>query len=329
MSSDPTVDWEYLQKVLASAFVVQESHIDSQPLSNTVKIGRSVKSGQLDVDGALHLIVDRAREVDNTTEIAMDPFCAARLPLPEIEEHHQSSAASLAPPRDELPSAADILEACFPSFRAVAPEVKTGQFRLHDWWTPLLVIAAIALALLLSWMLGRVVWLGTARPNGPRLHVTAKSYAAPAQLEEARQADPSPSPPVPQKSRSPVTPSDSLVIYQNGKVIFRLKSPQAHGELSAPDSAVGSPRKTNVRILRRVEPHYPEAAMQQRIQGSVVLQAQVGEDGAVQHLTVISGNSMLATAASDAVLKWRFKPIVQDGRTLPFQTRVKVDFVLR
>jgi outer membrane biosynthesis protein TonB len=55
----------------------------------------------------------------------------------------------------------------------------------------------------------------------------------------------------------------------------------------------------------------------------------VGEDGAVQHLTVISGNSMLATAASDAVLKWRFKPIVQDGRTLPFQTRVKVDFVLR
>lgn len=134
---------------------------------------------------------------------------------------------------------------------------------------------------------------------------------------------------VPQKSRSPVTPSDSLVIYQNGKVIFRLKSPQAHGELSAPDSAVGSPRKTNVRILRRVEPDYPEAAMQQHIQGSVVLQAQVGEDGAVQHLTVISGNSMLATAASDAVLKWRFKPIVQDGRTLPFQTRVKVDFVLR
>jgi protein TonB len=69
--------------------------------------------------------------------------------------------------------------------------------------------------------------------------------------------------------------------------------------------------------------------MQQHIQGSVVLQAQVGEDGAVQYLTVISGNSMLATAASDAVLKWRFKPIVQDGRTLPFQTRVKVDFALR
>ena len=61
----------------------------------------------------------------------------------------------------------------------------------------------------------------------------------------------------------------------------------------------------------------------------MVLEAQVGKDGAVQHLTVTSGNSMLATASYDAVLKWRFKPIVQDGRALPFQTRVKVYFVLR
>jgi hypothetical protein len=76
------------------------------------------------VNEAMHLIVDRvdrAPKVDDTTEIAMDPFCAA---LPENEEHDQSSVASLAPPKDELPSAADILEECFPSFRAVTPEVK-------------------------------------------------------------------------------------------------------------------------------------------------------------------------------------------------------------
>lgn len=329
MSTDPSLDREYLQKVLASAFAVQESQIDSQSLYAAVKIGRLVKSGELEVNEAMHLIVDRvdrAPKVDNTTEIAVDPFCAA---LPEIEEHDQSSAASVAPPKDELPSAAAILEECFPSFRAVTPEVKTGQFRLRDWWTPLLVIEAIALALLLSWMLGRVVWLRTAHPYMPPSHVTAKSYAAPAQAEEARQADPSPSPLVPPKSGSHETPSGSLVVYQDGRVIFRLKSPQAAGELSAPDSALGSPRKTNVRVLHQVEPDYPEAAKQQHIHGSVDLEAQVGKDGAVQHLTVLSGNSMLATAASDAVLKWRFKPIVQDGRALPFQTRVKVHFVLR
>lgn len=321
MSSDPTVDREYLQQVLASAFTVQESHIDSQSFSAAVKIGRLVESGELDGSGATHLIVDRVPKPDySTDEIAVETFGMA---LPEIEEHDQSSTAYLAPPKDELPSAADILEECFPSFRAVTPEVKTGQFRPRDWGTPLLVIEAIALVLIL-----RVVWVGTARHYGPPLHVTAKSHATPAQPEEARQADLSPSPPVPPKSRGPETPTGSLVIYQNGRVIFRLKTPQAPGELSAPDSTLGSPRKTNVRVLQQVEPDYPEAAKQQQIQGSVVLEAQVGKDGSVQHLTVISGNSMLATAASDAVLKWRFKPIVQDGRALPFETRVKVHFVL-
>ena len=325
MSSHSSADWEYLQKVLASAFAVQESHIDSQSLFATVKIGRLVKSGELDVNGARDLIVDLAPRLDKTTEIAVDPFCAA---LPEIEEHDQSFAASLAPAKDELPSAADFLEACFPSFRAVTPEVKTGQFRLRNWWTPLLIIEVIAVALSMSWMLGRVVWLGTARHKGPPLHVIAKSYATPAQPEEVRQAAPAPSPPVPTKPRSPEIPSGSLVIHQNGRVIFLLKSPQAHGESSAPDSALGSPRKTNVQLLRQVEPDYPEAAKQQHIQGSVVLEAHVGKDGAVQHVTVVNGNSMLATVASDAVLKWRFKPIVQDGRAIPFQIRVNVHFVL-
>jgi protein TonB len=138
-----------------------------------------------------------------------------------------------------------------------------------------------------------------------------------------------------------------LVVYQDGKVIFRLKpseevgpsSPksgetipdpsQAPGEPSAPDPALGSLGKANLRLLlQRVEPEYPEPARQQHIQGLVVLEAEVGKDGAVQQLTVISGNSMLATAASDAVRQWRFKPLVQNGRAVQFQIRIKVDFVL-
>jgi protein TonB len=83
-----------------------------------------------------------------------------------------------------------------------------------------------------------------------------------------------------------------------------------------------------LQVLQRVEPEYPEAARQQHIQGQVVLEAYVGKDGAVQQLTVISGNSMLATAASDAVRQWRFKPFVQNGRAGEFQTRIKVHFVL-
>ncbi len=52
-----------------------------------------------------------------------------------------------------------------------------------------------------------------------------------------------------------------------------------------------------MRVLKRVEPEYPEAARQQHIQGPVVSEGKVGKDGAVRQLTVINGKSILATAA--------------------------------
>jgi TonB family protein len=322
MSNYSTVDRESFQKLLASAFVVQQSQMDSQSLSAIVEVERLIMRGELDVDGAKHLLVDRTRNVANATGVAIGP------------------------PGDEPPTAADSMDGCFASFRVRPLEVKTTLFRPRDPWTPLLVILVIALVLLMGWMLGRVTWLGTADTKGPPPLVSAKPDAAPAQPEENRQADPSPPPPVPPKTRSPEAPSDSLVVYQDGKVIFRLKpseevgpsSPksgesipdpsQAPGEPSAPDPALGSLGKANLRLLQRVEPEYPEPARQQHIQGLVVLEAEVGKDGAVQQLTVISGNSMLATAASDAVRQWRFKPLVQNGRAVQFQIRIKVDFVL-
>jgi periplasmic protein TonB len=199
---------------------------------------------------------------------------------------------------------------------------------LRDLQTTLLVSLVIALALLLGWMLGRVSWRGTTHTKGPLALVSAKPHVAPPQPEETRQAEPSPASVVPSKARRPETPSDSLEVYQDGKVIFPLKTPQAHGEPSAPDPAPGPPEKARARLLQRIDPEYPEAAKQQHIQGPVVLEAQVGKDGDVQQLAVVSGNSMLSTAASDAVLKWRFKPLVQNGRAVPFQIRVRVDFVL-
>jgi TonB family protein len=333
MSNYSTVDRESFQKLLAGAFVVQET--DSQSRSALVEVGRLVTRRDVDVDRAMHLIVDRTRNLANTAGVAIGVLSGAQLPLPGL---------STPPPRDEVSTAADSMDACFPSFRPL--EVKTALFRPRDPWTPMLVISVIALVLLMGWMLGRVMWLGTAHTKGPPPLVSAKPDAAPAQPEENRQAYPSPPPPVPPKARSPEAPSDSLVVYQDGKVIFRLKpseevgpsSPksgetipdpsQVPGEPSAPDPALGSLGKANVRLLQRVEPEYPEAARQQHIQGPVVLEAKVDKDGEVQQLAVISGNSMLAAAASDAVLKWRFKPLVQNRRAVRFQTRITVHFVL-
>ena len=257
-------------------------------------------------------------------------------------------------PENEPQTAADSMDACFESFRVRPPEVRTAQFRLPDPWKGLPVIVVIAFALLLGWMLGRITWPGImgkkgsavagsvsqAVGAGPALVVTSRPDPI-AQPEENRHATPSrPPAPVPPNAISPEAPSDSLVVYEDGKVIFQLKPLENVGP-SSPESGETIPDQVEVlnepsatqgkaeaRLLQGVEPEYPEAAKQQHIQGLVILEVNVGKDGGVQELTVISGNSMLAIAASDAVRKWRFRPLLQNGRAVQFLTRIKVDFVL-
>ena len=56
----------------------------------------------------------------------------------------------------------------------------------------------------------------------------------------------------------------------------------------------------------RVAPVYPEIAKRMRISGVVKLEATVDADGKVMDVKTVSGNHALATAAEDAVRKWRF-----------------------
>jgi TonB family protein len=77
-----------------------------------------------------------------------------------------------------------------------------------------------------------------------------------------------------------------------------------------------------------VEPIYPLQAQQENVQGAVVLQAQVGEDGNVQALKVISGPPMLTSAALEAVKQWHFKPHQEGGKAVPRETRITVNFAI-
>ena len=45
--------------------------MDSQSLSTVVEVQRLITRGELDVDGALHLIVDCTRNVANATGVAI------------------------------------------------------------------------------------------------------------------------------------------------------------------------------------------------------------------------------------------------------------------
>jgi|HubBroStandDraft_6_1064221.scaffolds.fasta_scaffold21603_3 putative methionine-R-sulfoxide reductase with GAF domain len=71
MNSQSTLDRETFQRLLASAFAVQESQIDRESLSAILAVQRSVASGKLDLGGAMHSVVESARTVANASGVAI------------------------------------------------------------------------------------------------------------------------------------------------------------------------------------------------------------------------------------------------------------------
>jgi TonB family protein len=80
------------------------------------------------------------------------------------------------------------------------------------------------------------------------------------------------------------------------------------------------------RLVHKIEPIYPEAARQAKVQGVVVLDAVIGTDGTVVDLRAVSGPDELAAAAVDAVKWWRFRPYVLSGQVVAVKTRLAVEF---
>lgn len=130
---------------------------------------------------------------------------------------------------------------------------------------------------------------------------------------------------------SPVTaatsaepPSGGLVVSQNGKVIFSTPANR-----SVPtESTAGSGDGSRSRLIHRVEPDYPVEARTQHIQGVVVLDIQIGQDGVVHNVVVVEGNPVLVESARKAVKQWRYQPYVLDGRMVEMQARIKFRFTL-
>jgi periplasmic protein TonB len=64
----------------------------------------------------------------------------------------------------------------------------------------------------------------------------------------------------------------------------------------------------------RVPPVYPPAARQLHIEGTVELEAEITATGTVEKVNIVNGNPILTRAAADAVKRWKFQPIVSDGK---------------
>ena len=81
-------------------------------------------------------------------------------------------------------------------------------------------------------------------------------------------------------------------------------------------------------LIKRVQPRYPQNALAMRVQGSVQLQATINKEGNISNLKTISGDAVLARAASEAVRQWRYKPYYLNGEPVDIETQITVNFKL-
>jgi TonB family protein len=98
-------------------------------------------------------------------------------------------------------------------------------------------------------------------------------------------------------------------------------------QVSAGDHVQLSPQ-TAQSVSVSVPPDYPLLARQMKVQGAVRLQALISREGTIQELQILSGPSILATAAREAVKQWHFKPYIQNGQPVETQARITVNFTI-
>ncbi|GAB4108713.1 MAG: hypothetical protein Kow001_07040 [Acidobacteriota bacterium] len=124
-----------------------------------------------------------------------------------------------------------------------------------------------------------------------------------------------------------------------GGVVGGVPGGMPGGVVSAPPPPPPPPQKKepirvggNVqssKLIRRVEPEYPELAKRARVSGIVLLQVTVDEQGNVTDVTIVRGHPLLNQAAVDAVRQWKYSPTLLNGEPVPVIATVTVNFVLK
>jgi len=92
------------------------------------------------------------------------------------------------------------------------------------------------------------------------------------------------------------------------------------------DRVVLSAEQLRPRLVRRVDPVYPEGARANGAEGAVRLRVEIARDGSIEDVTALSGNVDLAEAAVAAVRRWRYRPTILNGKAVPVLTVLTITF---
>ncbi len=99
------------------------------------------------------------------------------------------------------------------------------------------------------------------------------------------------------------------------------------GEVEAPVRAIGEIKPP--KLIKQVDPVYPEIARQARVEGVVIVEATTDIYGRVQGIKVLRSIPLLDQSAIDAVRQWVYEPMIINGRPRGVIFTVTVRFQLK
>jgi TonB family protein len=73
-------------------------------------------------------------------------------------------------------------------------------------------------------------------------------------------------------------------------------------------------------------PAYPAVAWQKNVQGRVTLKALISKDGTLQNVRLVGAPSLLSGSVLEAVKKWRYRPLIENGMPVEVETQITIDF---
>ncbi|MBM3591017.1 MAG: energy transducer TonB [Alphaproteobacteria bacterium] len=89
------------------------------------------------------------------------------------------------------------------------------------------------------------------------------------------------------------------------------------------------PQFVSAKVLQKIRPKYTREAIEDEIEGKVILMVSIDENGIVADVKLIKGLGYgLDELAIEAVKLWRFHPATLDGKKVADQTRITMDFFL-
>lgn len=83
------------------------------------------------------------------------------------------------------------------------------------------------------------------------------------------------------------------------------------------------------KMIKSVDPVYPEVARLAQVEGIVILEARTDEKGVVQEVKVLRSIPLLDQAAVDAVKQWAYEPFIVKGKAVGVIFTVTVRFALK